>query len=32
MPEYMAGYSKYKYSGFSWIGDIPEHWIIKRTK
>ena len=32
MPEYMAGYSKYKYSGFSWIGDIPEHWDIKRTK
>ena len=28
----MAGYPKYKYSGFSWIGDIPEHWEIKRTK
>lgn len=28
----MAGYSKYKYSGFSWIGDIPEHWVVKRTK
>lgn len=28
----MTGYSKYKKSGFSWIGDIPEHWEIKRTK
>lgn len=28
----MTGYSKYKYSGFSWIGDIPEHWGVKRTK
>lgn len=28
----MTGYSKYKYSGFSWIGDIPEHWEVKRTK
>ena len=28
----MVGYPKYKYSGFSWIGDIPEHWEIKRTK
>lgn len=28
----MTGYSKYKYSGFSWIGDIPEHWSVKRTK
>ena len=28
----MVGYSEYKYSGFSWIGDIPEHWDIKRTK
>lgn len=28
----MAGYPKYKYSGFSWIGNIPEHWEIKRSK
>jgi type I restriction enzyme S subunit len=28
----MVGYLKYKYSGFSWIGDIPEHWEIKRSK
>lgn len=28
----MTGYSKYKYSGFSWIGDIPDHWGVKRTK
>ena len=28
----MAEYSKYKRSGFSWIGDIPEHWEVKRTK
>ena len=28
----MAEYSKYKHSGFSWIGEIPEHWEVKRTK
>lgn len=28
----MEKYSKYKHSGYSWIGEIPEHWEIKRTK
>lgn len=25
-------YPKYKDSGIEWIGDIPEHWDIKRIK
>ena len=25
-------YTKYKTSGVEWIGEIPEHWELKRTK
>lgn len=25
-------YSKYKDSGFEWIGEIPEHWEVKKLK
>lgn len=25
-------YDKYKDSGIAWIGEIPEHWEIKRLK
>ncbi len=25
-------YSKYKYSYIEWIGEIPEHWIVRRIK
>lgn len=25
-------YDKYKDSGVEWIGEIPEHWIVKRLK
>lgn len=25
-------YDKYKDSGIAWIGEIPEHWILKRIK
>jgi len=28
----MEKYSNYKNSGIEWIGDIPEHWEIKRMK
>lgn len=28
----MKQYNKYKESGISWIGDIPEHWEVKRLK
>jgi type I restriction enzyme S subunit len=28
----MKPYSKYKSSGVEWIGDIPEHWVVKRLK
>ncbi|MFM6135598.1 MAG: restriction endonuclease subunit S, partial [Sphaerospermopsis kisseleviana] len=26
------GYDKYKDSGVEWLGDIPEHWEVKRFK
>jgi type I restriction enzyme S subunit len=26
------GYQKYKDSGVEWLGDIPEHWEVKRFK
>lgn len=26
------GYEKYKNSGVEWLGDIPEHWEVKRFK
>jgi type I restriction enzyme, S subunit len=25
-------YEKYKPSGYEWIGDVPEHWSVKRLK
>ena len=28
----MERYSSYKDSGISWIGDIPEHWSLRRIK
>ena len=28
----MKTYARYKDSGISWIGEIPEHWDVKRTK
>lgn len=28
----MTPYPKYKPSGIEWIGDIPEHWEVKRLK
>jgi type I restriction enzyme S subunit len=28
----MTRYDKYKPSGIEWIGDIPEHWEVKRLK
>ncbi|MBN2743973.1 MAG: restriction endonuclease subunit S [Marinilabiliaceae bacterium] len=28
----MMKYDKYKDSGIEWIGDIPEHWEVKRLK
>ena len=30
--ENIKPYSKYKPSGISWLGDVPEHWNIKRIK
>ncbi|HAB51053.1 MAG TPA: restriction endonuclease subunit S, partial [Ignavibacteriales bacterium] len=28
----MNKYPKYKLAGVEWIGDIPEHWEVERTK
>ena len=28
----MERYDKYKDSGFDWIGEIPEHWEVKKIK
>jgi type I restriction enzyme S subunit len=28
----MKTYDKYKPSGIDWIGDIPEHWKLKKIK
>ena len=28
----MRTYDKIKYSGVHWIGEIPDHWEIKRLK
>lgn len=28
----MKRYDKYKESGISWIGELPEHWEVKRLK
>lgn len=29
---YQQSYSQYKYSGEPWLGDIPSHWKLVRTK
>ena len=28
----MKKYARYKDSGISWIGDVPEHWDVVRNK
>jgi len=28
----MQAYDKYKDSGVEWLGEIPEHWEVKRIK
>ena len=28
----MRKYARYKDSGISWIGDVPEHWDVVRNK
>ena len=28
----MKRYDKYKDSGIEWIGEIPEHWVVKKNK
>lgn len=28
----MNKYEKYKYSGIEYIGDIPEHWEVKKMR
>ncbi len=28
----MKRYNEYKYSGIEWLGEIPEHWEVKRIK
>ncbi|MBK7695619.1 MAG: restriction endonuclease subunit S [Saprospiraceae bacterium] len=28
----MSKYEKYKESGVEWIGEVPEHWVVKRLK
>lgn len=28
----MKPYNQYKYSGIEWLGDIPEHWEVKKLK
>lgn len=28
----MKQYEKYKPSGIEWLGEIPEHWVVKRVK
>jgi type I restriction enzyme S subunit len=28
----MKTYTKYRSSGLDWLGEIPDHWIIKRAK
>jgi hypothetical protein len=28
----MERYEKYKDSGIAWLGEIPEHWDVKRMK
>ncbi len=25
-------YAKYKDSGVEWLGEVPEHWEVKRSK
>lgn len=28
----MKQYDKYKPTGIDWLGDIPEHWVVRRVK
>lgn len=28
----LRGYEKYKASGVEWLGDVPEHWVVKAIK
>ena len=28
----LPAYPKYKSSGVEWLGDVPEHWEVKRLK
>lgn len=28
----MVRYEKYKDSGIAWIGEVPEHWGVRRIK
>jgi type I restriction enzyme S subunit len=28
----VAVYEKYKHSGLNWLGDVPQHWEVKRVK
>ena len=30
--ENIKPYEQYKFSGFDWLGDIPEHWEARKTK
>jgi type I restriction enzyme, S subunit len=32
MTENIQKYEKYKTSGVEWLGDVPEHWEVKRLK
>lgn len=28
----LRSYPRYKPSGIDWLGDVPEHWVVKRLK
>ena len=32
LPETMQPYPSYKPSGLDWLGEVPEHWELRRTK
>ncbi len=31
-PRRYAAYPAYRPSGVDWLGDVPEHWIVKSLK
>lgn len=31
-PKRLAGYPAYRDSGVQWLGDIPEHWRVRKLK